>query len=217
MCLRFFSRTISSSRSRRAPLTRTRRKPFLRRRSKRRWYSPFRPLTTGARTRTLAPAASAATRLRISSGVWDETTRPQLGQWGVADPGEEEAEEVVDLGRRSHGRAGVGRDGLLVDGDRRRDALDRLHLGLLHLVDELAGVGRETLDVAALALGEEGVEGEGRFPRAGRAGDDDELVPGQGDVDVLEIVLRRPLDAYLVQHNRSILAHSGFDPIFLFR
>ncbi len=29
------------------------------------------------------PAESAATRFRISSGVWDETTRPQLGQWGV--------------------------------------------------------------------------------------------------------------------------------------
>ncbi len=33
--------------------------------------------------RTLAPAWSAAIRFRISSGVWDETTRPQLGQWGV--------------------------------------------------------------------------------------------------------------------------------------
>jgi len=124
---------------------------------------------------------------------------------GRADAGEEEAEEVVDLGRRAHGRAGVGRDGLLVDGDGRRNALDRLDLGLFHLVDELAGVGREALDVAALALGENGVEGEGRLPGAGRAGDDDEPVPGKCDVDALEIVLRRPLDAYLVEHNLSIL------------
>ena len=120
---------------------------------------------------------------------------------GRADPGEEQAEEVVDLGDGAHGRARVGRDGLLVDGDGRRDALDGLDLGLLHLVDELAGVGREALDIAALALGEDGVEGEGRLPGAGRAGDHDQLVPGERNVDVLQIVLRRPLDAYLVEHN----------------
>ena len=102
---------------------------------------------------------------------------------GRPDPGEEEAEEVVDLGDRANGRARVGRDRLLVDGDRRRDALDGLDLGFLHLVDELAGVGREALDVAALALGEDGVEGEGRLPGAGRAGDHDQLVPGERNVD----------------------------------
>ena len=126
---------------------------------------------------------------------------------GRADPGEEEPEEVVDLGDGADGRAGIGRDRFLVDGDGRRDALDGLDLGLLHLVDELAGVGREALDVAALALGEEGVESQGRLPGAGRPGDHDQLVPGQGQVDVLEIVLRRPLDANLFQHNQSILTH----------
>jgi hypothetical protein len=128
---------------------------------------------------------------------------------GRADPGEEQPEEVVDLGDRAHGRARVGRNGLLVDGDGRRDALDGFDLGLLHLVDELPGVGRQALDVAALALGEQGVEGQGRLPGAGRPGDDDQLVAGQRDVDGLQIVLGRPLDAYLVEHNLIILSQMG--------
>ena len=127
---------------------------------------------------------------------------------GRADPGEEEAEKVVDLGDRTDGGAGVGRDRLLVDGDGRRDAFDGLDLGFLHLVDELAGVGREALDIAALALGEDRVEGEGRLPGAGRAGHHDQLVPGERDIDPLEIVLRRPLDAYLVEHN-DLFYHKG--------
>jgi len=44
--------------------------------------------------------------------------------------------------------------------DRRREALDDVDVGLLHLAQELAGVRGERLHVAALALGVDGVEGE---------------------------------------------------------
>jgi hypothetical protein len=46
-------------------------------------------------------------------------------------------------------------------------------VGLLHQLQELAGVGGERLDVAALALGVERVERERGFSRAGEPGDDD--------------------------------------------
>jgi hypothetical protein len=48
----------------------------------------------------------------------------------------------------------------------------------LQLIQELAGVSRETFDVFALALGINRVKGEGRFAAAAEAGDDDETVAG---------------------------------------
>ena len=77
-------------------------------------------------------------------------------------------------------------------------------VGLLHLPEELARVGGERLDVAALALGEDGVEGEAALAGAGEAGDDDELVARDGDVDVLEVVLARAADDdAIMRHGRS--------------
>lgn len=47
----------------------------------------------------------------------------------------------------------------------------------------------ETVEESALTLGVEHVEGERRFPRPARSGDDDELVVGELDVNALEVVL----------------------------
>ncbi len=77
-----------------------------------------------------------------------------------ADPREQEAHVVVDLGDRADGRARVLRCGLLLDRDRRRQARDMVHVRLLHHVEELPGVGRQALDIAPLALGVDRVEGE---------------------------------------------------------
>src|SRR5262249_42957901 len=64
---------------------------------------------------------------------------------------------------------------------------------LLHLAEELAGVRRQRFDVAALPLGVDRVEGERRLPGSRQAGDDDERVARQHDVDVLQGVLARAL------------------------
>jgi hypothetical protein len=84
---------------------------------------------------------------------------------------------------------------------------------LLHHVKELAGVGRQRLDVAALPLGVDRVEGEARLARAGQARDDHELVAGDVDVDVLEVVLAGAphLDELLLGHARLLRTrlHSG--------
>ena len=105
-----------------------------------------------------------------------------------ADAGEEEPEVIVDLGDRADGRARVRGGGLLLDGDRRREAVDEIDVRLLHLLEELARVGRERLDVPPLPLGVDRVEGKGRLPRPRQAGDDHQLVPGQVHVDVLQVV-----------------------------
>ena len=82
---------------------------------------------------------------------------------GHAYPGIEEAQVVVDLGYRSHSAAGVLGGGLLLDGDGRGQALDAIDVWLVHLAQELAGVGGERFYVAALALGVDGIEGQSGF------------------------------------------------------
>ena len=118
----------------------------------------------------------------------------------MADAGVEEAQVVVDLGDRPDGRARVAGGRLLVDGDGRREALDEVDVGLVHLAQELAGVGRERLDVAALALGVDGVEGQGGLARARQPGEDDQPVPGQVEGDVAEVVLAGPANDQTVGH-----------------
>ena len=119
---------------------------------------------------------------------------------GMADAGIQKAQVVVDLGDRPHGRARVAGGRLLVDGDGRRQALDEVDVGLVHLAQELAGVGREGLDVAALALGVDRVEGQGGLPRARQAGEHDQLVPGQVERDIAQIVLASSANDETVGH-----------------
>ena len=77
-----------------------------------------------------------------------------------AAAGVEQAQVVVDLGGRGDGGAGIARGVLLLDGDGRSEAVDLVHVGLLDALEKLARVGGERLDVAALALGVDGVEGQ---------------------------------------------------------
>ena len=81
-----------------------------------------------------------------------------------------------------------------------RQPLDEVDVGLVHLAEELAGVGRQRLDVAALALGEDRVEREAGLARAGQPGEHDEGVARQVERDVLEVVLPGAPDDQLVGH-----------------
>ncbi len=106
----------------------------------------------------------------------------------------QEAQVVVDLGGRADRRPWVARPGLLLDRDGRRQPLDRIDVGLVHLVQELPRVGRQRLDVAPLPFGVDRVERQRRLARPREPRDDDQLVARDLDVDVLEVVLARPLD-----------------------
>ena len=129
------------------------------------------------------------------------------GAVGPPNARPEEAHVVVDLGDGADGGAGVVGGGLLVDGDRGREAVDVVDVGLLHEAKELAGVSGEGLDVAALAFCVDGVEGEGGLARAGEPRDHDELVARDLDVDVLEVVLAGTAHGDVVEgHAASILA-----------
>ena len=96
---------------------------------------------------------------------------PAVGAVRLADARPQQAQVVVDLGDRADRRARVARRRLLVDRDRRRQPLDRVDVGLVHLPEELARVGAQRLDVTALALRVDRVERERRLARARQARD----------------------------------------------
>ena len=75
-----------------------------------------------------------------------------------ADVGEQQAEIVVDLGDGPHRRTRIRPGGPLLDGDGRRQAVDLIDVGLFDLLEELAGVCGQRLDVAPLTFRVEGVE-----------------------------------------------------------
>jgi hypothetical protein len=125
----------------------------------------------------------------------------------LADARVEEAQVVVDLGHRADGRARVAAGRLLVDRDRRREAVDRVDVRLLHHLQELPRVRAQALDVAPLALRVDRVEGEAGLSGAREAGDADQRMPRQADGDVLEVVLASAVnDQLFLGHNRAILA-----------
>src|SRR6185369_9398413 len=86
----------------------------------------------------------------------------KAGRRGVwySDPRPEQAEIIVDFGDGGDGRARIAARRLLLDRDGGREAVDMLDVRLLHHLQELAGVGAKALDVAALTLRVDGVEGE---------------------------------------------------------
>lgn len=76
----------------------------------------------------------------------------------------------------------------MVDADGGAEAGDEVDVGFIHDAEKHAGVARERFDVAALAFSVDSVEGEGRFAAAGEAGNDDEFVARDIEVDALEVV-----------------------------
>ena len=72
--------------------------------------------------------------------------------------------------------------------------MDGLHLGLLHLFDVLAGIGRKTLNISPLSLSKKCVERQGGFPRTAGSGYNDQGVARQVDIDLFEVVFGRALD-----------------------
>ena len=113
----------------------------------------------------------------------------------------QQAQIIVDLGDGAHRGARIPARALLVDRDRRAEPLDLVDIRLLHQPEKLPRIRRQRLHVAPLALGIDRVERQARLPRAGQPGDDDQLVPRQLQIDVLQVMLAR------TAHDQFILPH----------
>ena len=127
-----------------------------------------------------------------------------LGTMGTTDPGEQQPQVVVNFSHRAHRRPRVLTGGSLVNGNSRRQAFNIINVGLVHLPQELAGVGRERLDIAALTLGINGIEGQGGFPRATQAGDHHQLVAGDRQVNIFKIMFTGAFDDNFIEHFSSV-------------
>ncbi len=100
----------------------------------------------------------------------------------------QQAQVVVDFGDRADGGARIVRGRLLLDGDGRRQAFDGVDVRLFHHRQELPRVGGQRFDIAALAFGINGVEGQRGLAGARQAGEHDQPVARQVEVDILQVV-----------------------------
>ena len=131
-----------------------------------------------------------------------------------AAPRPQQSEVVVDLRRRGDRRARAVPARALLDGDRRGQAVHRLDVGLLHLVEELARVRAQALHVLALALGEDRVEGQAALAAPRHAGDHHELVARNVHREAAEVVFAGAANANALvgvggRHGRSIIGSSA--------
>ena len=138
---------------------------------------------------------SARTRVGDFVGSVAADFAAALDAKGLAAAGEEQAEVVVDFGGSGYRGARIARGIFLPDGDGRGDTGDFVDIGLFHALEELAGVGGERFDVAALAFGVDGVKGQRGFAGTADAGDDGDGVVRNVDGDVFEIVDAGAADA----------------------
>ena len=114
----------------------------------------------------------------------------------AAGPRVEDPQQVGQRGDGADRRPGARRAPALLQGHGGRQPRDLLHVGRADLVEQAAGVGRDGLEVATLRLGVQRAEGQRGLPGAGDAGERDDRVARQVDVDVAEVVLARAPDAY---------------------
>ena len=123
-----------------------------------------------------------------------------LGTVRDADARVQEAQVIVNLRHRADCRARVVSGRLLVDRDGGRQPLDGIHIGLFHLTQKLAGIGRHALHIAPLPLRVDGIEGQRRLAGARQAREYNKLFPGQRERYIFEVMLPRPFDDNLVLH-----------------
>ena len=128
----------------------------------------------------------------------------------ASQPGIEDAQEVVDLRHRAHRGARVAGCALLLKGDGRGKALDLLHVRLVHLRQELSGIGRKRFHIAALPLGVDDVESQRGLAGPRRAADHHQLITGDIQTDVPQVVLPGMLDVYAVRVFHTDYVSSAF-------
>ena len=122
------------------------------------------------------------------------------GRESASDACVEQTQIFIDFGRGTHGRARVAAVHLLFDGDGRRNPLDIVAFRFAHTAQELAGVSRKAFHIAALSLGIQRVEGQGRLARTRQSGNDNQLFARDIQINVLQIIDPGPFDMYVLLH-----------------
>ena len=117
---------------------------------------------------------------------------------GYSYPCKEKTQIVVDLCYSSNRRTRIPADLLLLDGYCRREPLYGVHIGLIHLFQELSRVCRKGFHVSALPLRIQGVKSERGFSRSRDTCYDHEGIPGYLNADVFQVVFPCALYDYFI-------------------
>ena len=95
---------------------------------------------------------------------------------------------VVDLCHGTHGGTRVFGGSLLVDRNGGAQAVDGVHVGLVHLPQKHTRIRGQRLDKTAVSLGIHGIKGQGGFSRARKARQYDKLIARNLHVNIFEII-----------------------------
>ena len=128
-------------------------------------------------------------------------------RWRVrhAHPRPQKPHIVVNLGDGCDGRARVAAGCLLLDTDCRRKPVNMLDIGLLHHFEELARIGRQALDIAALSLSIDCIESKRGFARARQPRHHDQRIARQININPFKVMLARAAHRYLCEcHARAL-------------
>ena len=115
-------------------------------------------------------------------------------------PRVQKAQIIVNLRHRADGRPRVAARRFLVNGNRWGKPLDQIHVGLVHLPEELPRIRRQRLHIPPLPLGVNRIERQRRLPRTGKPRNDNQFIAGYLQIDIFQVMLPRPADANGIFH-----------------
>ncbi len=144
------------------------------------------------------PAQSVAGRACALRRVGRKILRVQhrLPRGIVSCPRIEHAQQARQRRDAAHRRARARRAALLLQGHRRRQAVDGVDRRHADLIDQPARIRRDRFEVAPLRFGIQGAEGERGLARARDAAENNQCVTGNVDIDVAQIVFTRTTYAH---------------------
>src|SRR5262249_43560592 len=99
----------------------------------------------------------------VAGSLFDDWDTSFRAKW-LADMSIEQTQVVINFGSGGNNGARAGTRTALLDRNSGRESLDEIDVRLLHLIEELPGVGGERLDIFALAFSIDGVKRERGFP-----------------------------------------------------
>ncbi len=114
------------------------------------------------------------------------------------------AQRVGDGGDAAHRRACARRAAGLLQGHRRWQAIDGIHLRHAYLVDQAPRIRRDRIQIAPLRLCKDGAERQRRLARSGNAGEHHQCIAGDIHIHVLEVVLARAAYAHQATGRRRV-------------
>ncbi len=112
---------------------------------------------------------------------------------------------VIHLRDRPHRRPRIPRRRLLVNRHRRAQPVNKIHIRLIHLAQELPRIRRQRLHIPPLPLRENRVKRQTRLPRPRQPGKHDHGIPRQLQRHILQVVLAGATDNNSFGHRRSVL------------